>query len=161
MKIILKLLSILMLAGFSMATLFAQQDILSASCNATGNGGNVSWSVGLVAYNTCSGSTGTLTQGVQQPYEIFVIAGFEEFESGPLCTVFPNPTTGKVTLKFLGHCLNNLSSYIYDMAGNKLCRVTVDVEEVCIPMEDLKPATYFLVILENDKAIKTFKIIKK
>jgi hypothetical protein len=161
MKIILKLLLILMLAGFPMAELFAQQDILSASCDATGNGGTVSWSVGEVAYSAWSNATGTLTEGVQQPYEIFNMAGIEEFESDPEFIVFPNPTTGKVTLKFFDRNLKNLYSCIYDMDGKLLHRVAVDSEEVSIPMDDFKPATYFLVILEKDQPVKTYKIIKK
>jgi Secretion system C-terminal sorting domain len=161
MKIVLKLLFILMLAGFPMAELFAQQGILSANCNASGNGGTVSWSVGLVAYSAWSESTGIITEGVQQPYEIFNIAGLEDFESDPEFIVFPNPTNGKVTLKFFDHTLKNLSSCIYDIGGTLLRRVEVDTEEVSIPMDDLKSATYFLVILEKDQPVKTYKIIKK
>ncbi len=150
-----------MLTGFPMTELFAQQDILSAGCNATGNSGSVSWSVGLVAYSAWSASTGTITEGVQQPYEIFNIAGLEESESIPGFIVFPNPTSGKVTLKFFDHRLNNLSSCIYDVEGTLLRRIAIDTEEVIIPMDDLKPATYFLIILEKDQPVKTYKLIKK
>ncbi len=161
MKIILKLFFILILAEFPIGALFAQQDILSANCNATGNGGTVSWSIGLVDYSAWSSTTGTVTEGVQQPYEFFIISGLEEFESSTECTVFPNPTTGKIILKFLNHNLKNLSSCIFDLEGARLREIAVDSEEISIPMDDLKPATYFLVILENDRPVKTYKIIKK
>jgi hypothetical protein len=161
MKIVLKLLLILLLAGFTRVPLFAQQDILAASCNASGNGGTVSWSVGLVAYSSWGGASGSIIEGVQQPYEIFNLDGLEEFDSNPGFIVFPNPTTGKVTLKFLDSNLKNRSSCIYDMEGILLRKVTADTEEVTIPMDDLKPATYFLVILEKDQPVKTYKIIKK
>ncbi len=161
MKIFLKLLLILMLTGFPVAKLFAQQDILSASCNATGISGTVSWSVGQVAYSDWNNITGFLTEGVQQPYEIFIISDVEESGSDPDFIVYPNPTSGKVTLKLLNHHLNNLSSCIYDAEGALMCRNTIDAEEVIIPMENLKPATYFLIILEKDRPVKSYKIIKR
>ena len=161
MKSFLKLLLLLMLTGFPMAELVAQQEILSAACDATGTGGTVSWSVGQVAYNDWSDVTGTLTEGVQQPYEIFIMSGLEDFESDPEFIVFPNPTSGKVTLKFFKPHLDNLTSCIYDVEGALMCRNTIDAEEIIIPMDNLKPATYFLIILEKDQPVKTYKIIKR
>jgi hypothetical protein len=157
MKIILK---VILVVGLPTA-LFAQQDILSTSCDAAGTGGTVSYSVGQVPYLAWTSATGTITEGVQQPYEIFTMAVNEKFTSDPGCIVFPNPTTGKVTLKFSNPILNNLSFCIYDMEGTRMSGDTIDSEEVSIPMDDLKPAIYFLVILEKNQPIKTFKIIKQ
>ena len=161
MKSFLKLLFILILMGFPLAKLFAQQEILSAACDATGIGGSVTWSVGQVAYSDWSDVTGTLTEGVQQPYEIFIIYGLEDFEPDPEFIVFPNPTSGKVTLKFFNHQPDNMSSCIYDGDGALLYRIAIDTKEVSIPMDNLKPATYFLIILEKDQPVKSYKIIKR
>lgn len=161
MKIFMRVFLIIILSGLSMSELFAQQDVLSASCDGSGNGGTVSWSVGLVAYSTWSDVAGILTEGVQQPYEIFNPDGIEDFVSNSEFSVFPNPTTGKVTLKSFNINLKNRSASIYNMEGTVLRSVSVDAEEVAIPMDDLKPATYFLVILEKDQPVKTYKIIKK
>jgi len=161
MKSLLKILLILILSGFSMPKLVAQQDILSAGCDATGNGGMVTWSVGLVAYSAWSNTTGFLTEGVQQPYEIFNITGFEELKTNPGIIIFPNPTSGNVTLRTLDHNLKSLSACIFDIKGTRLRTIAIDAEEIAIPMEDLKPATYILNILEKDQLVKTYKIIKK
>lgn len=161
MKIILNLLLSLILAGFPLTTLFAQQDILSANGNSTGIAGTVSWSVGLVAYATCSSTTGTLTQGIQQPYEIFIIEGLEEPGPGPECIIFPNPTTGTITLKFADQNLKNLTSGLYDAEGTRLLTIPVNASEISVRMDDFEPSTYILVILENDKPVKSYKIIKK
>ena len=161
MKIIPKFLLLLVLGGFPAAGLFAQQQILSANCDATGLGGTVSWSVGQVAYCAWSDATGFLTEGVQQPYEIFNITGFEESTFTPQFIVFPNPTSGKVTLKIFDQGLENLDACIYDMNGKRLCTVKINTEEATIPMENLQPGTYFLNILEKDQTVKTYKIIKR
>ena len=44
-----------MLTDFTNFQLLAQQDVLSASADATGDGGTVSWSVGQLAYSAWSG----------------------------------------------------------------------------------------------------------
>jgi hypothetical protein len=161
MKTIPKLLLMLALGGFTTPGLFAQEGILSASCDASGIGGTVSWSVGQVAYSAWSDATGFVTEGVQQPYEIFNITGFEESASAPRFIVFPNPTSGKVTLKIFDPGLENFDACIYDMNGKRLLSVKVGAEEATIPMEDLRPATYVLNILEKDQTVMTYKIIKK
>lgn len=161
MKIISKFLFMLALGGLPAAGLFAQQEILSANCDAAGLGGTVSWSVGQVAYSAWSDATGFITEGVQQPYEIFNITGFEESASAPQFIVFPNPTTGKVTLKISDPGLKNLDACIYNMNGKRLRIVNVNTEETTIPMEDLRPGAYFLNILEKDQTVMTCKIIKK
>jgi hypothetical protein len=160
MKIIPKFLLMLVFGGFPANALFAQQQILSANCDATGIGGTVTWSVGQVAYCAWSDATGFITEGVQQPYEIF-ITGFEESASTPQFIVFPNPTSGKVTLKIFDPGLKNIDACIYGMNGKRLLTVNVTSEETTIPMDDLRPATYFLNILEKDQTVKTYKIIKK
>ena len=59
-----KLLFCTVLLLLSIGALQAQEAVLSAGGNATGNGGSVSYSIGQVAY-TASGTNGTVTQGVQ------------------------------------------------------------------------------------------------
>jgi len=161
MKIILKVSLLLVLAGIPISALFAQQDILSAGGDAAGTGGTVSWSVGQISYTAWTATTGTITEGVQQPHEIFNMAIIEKFTSDFGCIIFPNPTTGKVTLIIRDHALNDLSFRIYDMEGIRVSEDTIDSEEVSIPMDDLKPAIYFLVILEKNQPIKNYKIIKQ
>lgn len=152
---------LLVLVGLPISALFAQQDILSASCDAAGTSGTVSWSIGQVSYSAWTTTTGIITEGVQQPYEIFTMAVLEKFTSDLECLVFPNPTTGNVTVKFPDHTLNNLSFRIYDMEGTRVSENIIDSEEVPILIDNLKPAIYFLVILEKNQPIKTYKIIKQ
>ena len=161
MKIIPKVLLTLMLGGFPVAGLFAQQEILAASCDAAGSGGTVSWSVGQVAYSAWSDAAGFLTEGVQQPYEIFNITGIDEQASGLQLIVYPNPTSGKITVKKVGSNLKILNIKIYDIEGSLLRTLEVYTEEATIPMDDLPSATYILNILEKNQLVKTCKIIKK
>ena len=78
--------------GYGIATQ-AQEAVSAAGGNTFGSGGTASYTVGQVAYTTNSSASGTITQGVQQPYEILVATGVAEAKGISLeCIVYPNPT---------------------------------------------------------------------
>ncbi|NJK86375.1 MAG: T9SS C-terminal target domain-containing protein, partial [Bacteroidales bacterium] len=70
-------LSILFLFAFFFTGIQAQESINAAGGNASGAGGSVSWSSGQVTYQTNSGTTGSIAEGVQQPYEISVVTALD------------------------------------------------------------------------------------
>ncbi len=53
--------------------LHAQESTTASGGEASGDGGTVSYSVGQVVYGTHSGTTGSVSEGIQQAYEISVI----------------------------------------------------------------------------------------
>ncbi len=140
----------------------AQQAILSASSNATGNDGSVSYSVGQVAFIEKLGTTGTITEGVQQPYEILFMEGIDQ-EPGITveCIVYPNPANAYVMLKIENRNILPSNCQLNNMNGLLLRNINIEGDQTCIPMDDLVPATYFLTVFKNDKALQTYKIIKK
>ena len=145
-----------------LSDLQAQETILSANGSATGSAGTVGYSVGQVAYLTKSGIDGTLTEGIQQPYEILIPTGIEDEKGITLeCLIYPNPANRYVKLKIEKHDIINLSYQLYNLTGLLLQNMKIETEETFIPMEDLAKATYFLIISENGKALKTFQVIKK
>jgi len=88
-------LCFLLLSGFGTTILQAQVTIPASGGNATGSGGTVSYTVGQIQYNTYSGTNGTVSQGVQQPYEISVVTAIKNTGEITLeCIVYPNPTRG-------------------------------------------------------------------
>lgn len=138
----------------------AQNFIPASGGDATGTGGTMSYTVGQVFYNTISG-TGTITQGVQQT-GISVVTGIEEASGIILeASVYPNPATDFVILKVENYETDNLSYKLYDMNGTLFQSVKVKGNETQIQMGNIRPGTYLLKIADNNKEIKTFKIIKK
>ena len=53
----------------------AQEAISASGGNASGSNGTLSYTVGQVVSSYIIGSEGTVTQGVQQPWEIFQLTG--------------------------------------------------------------------------------------
>jgi hypothetical protein len=138
----------------------AQNAIITSGGNATGTGGKVSYSIGQVAYKTQTGTTGTITQGVQQPFEIVTLSG-EEFANIKLeAIVYPNPTTTTVTLKISDFNLENLNYQFFDIQGRLINEGKISNEETIFNMEKYTTSTYILKINSNTTELKTFKIIK-
>ena len=75
-------------------SLQAQTAISASGGNSSGAGGTSSYTLGQTAYTVNSGTTGTVLQGCQQPYEIYVVTGLNE-ESGLEAgfEVYPNPSS--------------------------------------------------------------------
>ena len=155
-----KRLLLLAFFGFFIQNIQAQKDVVVSGGNATGSGGTVSYSVGQVAYTNATGSGGTVTQGVQQPFEI-VTLGTDNFPEITLSMlVYPNPTTSLINLKVDNFNFDNFQFTLLDMTGKLLQSQNISNLETQIQMESLPQAIYLLNVQENNKTIKTFKIIK-
>ena len=157
----------LLAAGPALICMQAQQihaSVNASGGNASGSGGSVSYSVGQVFYTTVSGASASVSEGVQQPYEISVFTGLKDNAAIDLThAVYPNPTGGKLTLKMDATTMPDIKSMIYqlyDVNGKLIRSDQLKEKETSIEMSDLTSSSYFLRILKNKKVIKTFKIIK-
>jgi hypothetical protein len=154
-------LSTVFLFVIGLTGLQAQSTIPASGGNASGSGGSVSYSVGQIVYSKNTGTSGSSSQGVQQPYEISVITGIEEAKDISLeIVVYPNPAADFIKLNIKNYEVNNLTYQLYDISGSLLQDKNVDSNEITISMQDLRPSTYFLKVIQGKKDIKTFKIIK-
>jgi hypothetical protein len=59
-----------------------------------------------------------------------------------------------------GLSIHSLSYQLFDMYGKLLETKKLDGYETNIVMSNLVPATYFVKVIQGNKEIKTFKIIK-
>jgi hypothetical protein len=161
MKILIRISFLVLFAGITWQGMFAQVNVLTSGTTTAGTGGTVSWSVGLVSNSFITGTGGTVYQGVEIPYEIYLVEGVEEPGFLKECTVYPNPATGKITLKMPEHRTDPVTCCLTDMEGCRLFTHDIDNEMTVIPMENLSSATYLLVIMKDNKPLKSFKIVKK
>lgn len=156
----LKLTAVLLL-GLGLTGLQAQTSVNATGGNASGSGGSMSYSVGLIVYTTNTGTNVSVAQGVQQPYEISVVTGIEEAKDINLSvSAYPNPTTDYLTLEVKEFELSNLRFQLYDMSGKLLQSEKITGTQTSIVMSNLVPAIYFVKVVQGNKEVKTFKIIK-
>ena len=144
-----------------MATTYGQSAISATGGTATGTGGTVTYTVGQVTYSTFTGTSGSVAQGVQQPWEISTVTAIEKTEGITLeMSVYPNPTGGVLKLTIRDIDDKSLRYRLFDMNGLLLQDKKIDSEETEISLQDYSSTLYFLRIANNKQDIKVFKIVK-
>jgi hypothetical protein len=138
--------------------LFAQKGTVSTGGTATGAGGSVTYTIGETNYITATGA-GQVTQGLQQPYEIFTIIATAN-ELNVNLSLYPNPTTENVVIRVEGSSVENLRYELYDIDGRLLATSKMESNETSILMRDLASATYFVKVINEKNETKNFKINK-
>ena len=140
--------------------LYAQEAVATSGSNATGSSGSVSYTVGQVAYTTPTGSTGSVAQGVQQPFEIFTLTGTEFTNITVNAVAYPNPTHRTLTIAITNYSLESIKYQLIDIMGKAIMENNINEPETLLNMDSLPTATYLLKLVDNNREIKTFKIIK-
>ena len=138
--------------------LHSQSSAVASGGEAKGNGGLVSYSIGQIATSFNKGQNGSVSEGVQNPYEIYIINQTDDLLSG--FSIYPNPATDYLMLRFTGGILEATSFLLYNIDGQVLDSKDIRDEETYIDMAAFPPSTYFLSLTYKNKHIKTFKIVK-
>lgn len=141
--------------------LVAQTTVPSTGKNASGSGGTISYTVGQIDYSVNTGASGTLNTGVQQPYEISIITSIKEASGISLeFSTYPNPVNSILILSIKNYDSEKLFYRLIDISGRTLEMKKVNGSITEIPMDRFSSGYYFLLITENTKEIKSFRIIK-
>jgi hypothetical protein len=160
MKFKLLIFNLALFSGLGSQGLLAQEALPATGSTASGSGGSVSYSVGLPVYSFHTGAGGSVAEGVQQPFEIFVITGIDEARNIALsCSVYPNPTSDFLMLKVDQLELTDLHLQLFDLKGTLLQEKSITGRETSVTMQHLSSSIYFLKVLRHQETIKTFKII--
>jgi len=139
---------------------FSQVAITAAGGGGSGTGGSIEFSIGQVSYMTIYG-TGSVSEGAQQPYEIYVVTSLPDTpEINLLCSVFPNPTSGKLILSIDNNESKTFKYSLYDLNSKVLQHKRIINNETIVEMENLPQGIYLLKVYDSQQEIKTFKIIK-
>jgi hypothetical protein len=160
MKNLIRSLIVFSLLGYGNIIL-AQSVIPASGGDATGTGGTASFSLGQPFYITIESTTGSVAQGVQQPYEISVVTSVESAVNiNIICSVYPNPSSAYLTLSIANIDSKVLAYKLYDLNGHLLETKEIHSNETAIQMNKFIKGEYFLKVSNAGKEIKTFKIIK-
>jgi hypothetical protein len=157
----IRTIKIIFLLAFCTLSIFAQETIPAGGGNASGSGGSVSYTIGQVVYTKNTGTTGSVTQGIQQPFEISVVTGIEDIAGTSMSlSVYPNPAYNFLILKIEGYEITKLTWQLFDLDGKLLEFKNVVNSETSIDMSNHIPACYFLKVIKDNEELRTFKIIK-
>jgi hypothetical protein len=139
----------------------SQEAIPVSGGEASGSGGSGSYTVGQVFYTTQTAATGSVSQGVQHPFE------FQTLSNAALTTVnltavsYPNPTKDFIILKITDSALNNLRYTLFDVNGKSIASGSITESSTQIQLKHLSIGAYILKVSQQNQSLKTFKILKQ
>lgn len=136
---------------------FAQETIPAAGGESTGAAGSISYTIGQIFYTT----HGTIAQGAQQAYEFQTLSNPELTNVNLAVSTFPNPTSDYIVLKISDSPLKNLEYLLFDLNGKSMAKGRISKTETQIKMQHASIGIYQLNVTQNQKVLKSFKIIKK
>lgn len=143
----------------------AQDVVLPAGGDILGAEGSISFSIGQIDYTTRTNNQGSVSEGIQQAFEIFLMDstnGADKIDNIQLlAAVFPNPADHSLTLQIHENDYSNWNLFLYDVDGRLLFQKAIVESETNINMSMLKPAAYIIKVMNRSDQVKTFKIIKK
>ena len=149
-----------LLLGWLGHPLWGQKGFVSLGDELTGPNGMVSYSVGQLDYLTHTGPGGSVAEGLQQPYEIWVVTGAEIAGIDLQLAVYPNPTTAYVVLQATYDPQSTIRYRLFDMSGQLLQAQTVTGDKSQIELAQYTNGTYLLEVQSGDRVVKSFKINK-
>jgi hypothetical protein len=146
-----------------LSSMHGQQSLNASGGEAGGASGSMSFSIGQIAYESYTGNSGMISQGVHQAY-LEIMVGNEELTDNFSVRLFPNPSAS-----FTSIALNDLNpstawtyfSYqLFDLYGHLLNAEVIQSSPNRIPTSDLVPGMYILKVFYKNQPIKTFRFIK-
>ena len=141
--------------------MMAQDAIVPSGGNGTGSNGSFSYTVGQIEYTTLVGVNGSVSQGVQQPFEVSVGFGAELKHINLELSAYPNPTTDYLFLSVEDVTHSDFRAELYDLRGRLLRSIIIEGETTKIDMKRYEQAIYLVHVYDNNSIVKTFKIIKR
>ena len=144
----------------------AQSAIVPTGGDAIGNSGSVSYTIGQIAVQQSNDQDISISEGVQQPYEIQSV-GVDNYPNIVLdAKVYPNPTSDRLILT-IGSSVgaNNYSplplrATLHNTNGQHIRTMDVTIPQTDIDMTALSAGTYYLRVTDGQTTLKTFKVVK-
>jgi hypothetical protein len=136
-----------------------QQATTTSGGNASGPGGTLSYTAGEVAASFISGSNGQIAAGVQQPYLIQSV-GIRPLPNLFSTEVYPNPTTSDLTLTVADFQSSRLSCKVIDALGQTVFARELEGPRTLLQTGHLPASVYFVQVLEGDRIVRSFRIVK-
>lgn len=139
---------------------FGQSSLNTTGGTSAGNQGSVTYSIGQVFYQHYQSSSGRLAQGVQHPYEIFILTGVNETDIDLRILSYPNPARDFVVIEIKKDFPKDMYVQIFDISGRWVMTQPIIENYIKIDIQDIHSAALIMLVYSGDDLLKSFKIIK-
>ena len=138
---------------------YSQQNTTASGGDFSGSNGSLSFSVGQIDYLNIDNASGNINQGVQQPYQILDNSVNESDYTFEI-TIGPNPSFDELTIQADFSKMKDIQGFITDQNG-KMVKERQNLSlNPSFKLNNLSSGNYFLNIEDEQKLIKSYKIIK-
>lgn len=143
--------------------LLAQAGLVTAGGQAVSGSGTISYSIGQIDYTQVKAQNGSLSMGLQQPFEIYEIVGTKEETFATPVTVYPNPTDGFICIEMSEPNVEGTKYLITvtDIQGKIIKQQNISGKENKIDLVQCNAGLYILSVKNSSNQYRNFKIIKK
>lgn len=146
----------LVICCMTTATLFAQNNTLTSGGDASGSGGSMSYSIGQLVYQSYSGTNSSLSEGLQQAFEVSMATGIEELRGN--FKLYPNPVISYAELEV--ESFEGLRFRLYNLQGSLIFSGRLVESRTKLDLSNLPPGSYFLKLSDPENRRKSFTLIK-
>ncbi len=138
-----------------------QSSFVSFGGTSSGTGGTISYTGGQIVFSSVNDEGGSISEGVQQAYEIFIFTGINNSEMIlPEYSVYPNPASEYIIIKTNDEECSDTRYQLSDLAG-RICESNeIKSNETKIYLGNLKQSLYVLTIIKSNFVTISSIIIK-
>ncbi len=141
-------------------SLGAQTSLNTSGGVALSSSGTVAYSLGQAFQDTPSNGLVSVSQGVQQPYEITQTLGIDISEISLNVKVFPNPTQDFLNLRVDFSDYSKYTYSIYDSSDKLILAGKVSSRDTVLRVSSYPAGLYYVKVIKSGKPLKVFKVIK-
>ncbi len=141
---------------FISLTASAQEVISTQGDSYSNESGSVNFTIGEVVINTVTDGVNDLTQGFHQTNWNFVDQ--EDHTPSFEAIIFPNPTEDFLNIRT--STFENVTYSIYDALGKLILQGKLTTEQTPINTSQLASGYYSVLLSDEEKKLKTFKLAK-
>lgn len=154
---------VFLLVIFTLSVIYmqAQEAVTTAGGNVANSSGAVSYTIGQPFVSVSNANGYTLSEGVQQAFEIMEVGIAEEAKVLDVeVIVFPNPTEKEVNIQANGND-KEMQYQLYNVEGKVITAGSWCGEQYSISLQALAKGVYMLRLGDKERGERLFKIVKK
>ncbi len=163
MHLFLKVIVFLGAVTSLVSPLSAQQGVVSTGGDIQAPAGSVAFSIGQTASQIIDGETGSVHQGLQQPYT-YQVTSVEDLREDIAIRLYPNPAESFVyvhlTPPATGFAQDRFTARLYDLSGKLILEQVLDSDVNTISISRLREAIYLLQVWQGHHFIKSYSFTK-
>lgn len=136
----------------------AQSAVVASGGDAVSSSGSVSFSVGQISNAQVTSSTGSLSEGVQQPFELFEVT-VNEVLSQIGISLFPNPALTEVIIE-LPTMQEGIKARFYSSNGSLIEEVNILSKSTSVNVRNWAASTYYVHLSDSSGNTSTYRLVK-